>query len=146
MQGCSGEVTVERHAPQLPRFAVLPFDPLAMWGFSELFTADGTLGGAPFTRRSVKPWGDGRWWIDLPNALCAAAGVDTGDRVVLTLVPDGNAPAVEIAALLETDAALMAAWNSYPPSHQREWSRWVEEAKKPETRAARAAKVAERLR
>ncbi|RBY77646.1 hypothetical protein DQ238_14655 [Geodermatophilus sp. TF02-6] len=32
------------------------------------------------------------------------------------------------------------------PSHREEWVRWVEEAKRPETRAARIAKTAESLR
>lgn len=146
MQAFEGEVTVDRHQPDLPRFAILPFDPAARWGFTALFTADGTFGGAPFRRRSVKPWGDGRWFIDLPNALCEAAGVDVGDRVTLTLVPQGDAPPAEIKALLEADGELLANWNSYAPSHRREWSRWVEEAKKPETRQARAEKVAARLR
>lgn len=146
MQAFNGEVTVERHDAALPRFAILPFDPTARWGFNALFVADGTFGGAAFKRRSVKPWGDGRWWIDLPNALCEAAGANTGDRVALTLIPNDDAPPTELAVLLEGDAALLAAWNAYAPSHRREWSRWVEEAKKPETRKARAANVAAKLR
>jgi uncharacterized protein YdeI (YjbR/CyaY-like superfamily) len=31
-------------------------------------------------------------------------------------------------------------------THRKEWARWVEEAKKPETRASRLAKTVESLR
>lgn len=147
MKQAAGEVIVERHAPNLPRFAVLPFDPKVLWGQTALFVADGALGEAEFTRRSVKPWGDGlRWFIDLPDPLCKAAGVDTGGRVMLRLTPRDDAPPCEIAERLAGDPALGKAWLSFPPSHRREWSRWVDEAKKPETRARRADQVVGQVR
>jgi uncharacterized protein YdeI (YjbR/CyaY-like superfamily) len=56
-----------------------------------------------------------------------------------------GAPA-EIADRLAADPAFAAAWAGFPESHRREWSRWVEEAKKPETRARRADQVVEQVR
>jgi len=35
----------------------------------------------------------------------------------------------------------MEAWDKFSPSHRKEYVRWIEEAKKPETRAARVAKA-----
>ena len=39
-----------------------------------------------------------------------------------------------------------AFFEGLAPSHRKEWVRWVEEAKKPETRATRIAKTAEALK
>jgi uncharacterized protein YdeI (YjbR/CyaY-like superfamily) len=43
------------------------------------------------------------------------------------------------------DASLLEKFNKLPPSHQREYHKWIEETKKPETRAGRIAKVIEML-
>lgn len=52
---------------------------------------------------------------------------------------------VEIAGRLAADEAFAAAWARFPSSHHREWSRWVAEARKPETRARRADQVVEQV-
>jgi uncharacterized protein YdeI (YjbR/CyaY-like superfamily) len=44
------------------------------------------------------------------------------------------------------DDAGRATFARLAPSHQKEWVRWVDEAKKPETRAARIEKTATALR
>ncbi|MEK0448484.1 MAG: Bacteriocin-protection, YdeI or OmpD-Associated [Verrucomicrobiota bacterium] len=38
-------------------------------------------------------------------------------------------------------AGLAATFAAFPPSHRREFLKWVEEAKKPETRKARIGKA-----
>jgi uncharacterized protein YdeI (YjbR/CyaY-like superfamily) len=52
----------------------------------------------------------------------------------------------DLARALRADPALLAAFERMPPSHQREYVAWVEEAKRPETRARRIAQAAERVR
>jgi uncharacterized protein YdeI (YjbR/CyaY-like superfamily) len=44
------------------------------------------------------------------------------------------------------DDAAHSAFDRLAYSHQKEWVRWVEEAKKPETRAARIEKTVAALR
>ena len=44
------------------------------------------------------------------------------------------------------DDAVRSTFDGLAPSHRKEWVRWVEEAKKPETRAARITKTVESLR
>ena len=44
------------------------------------------------------------------------------------------------------DDAARAAYDALSYSHRKEWVRWVEEAKKPETRAARIEKTVTGLR
>ncbi|MBI5536816.1 MAG: YdeI/OmpD-associated family protein [Deltaproteobacteria bacterium] len=50
------------------------------------------------------------------------------------------APA-ELHALLRTNAIARAAWESLAPSHRREYVKWIDEAKKLETRASRLEKT-----
>ena len=52
----------------------------------------------------------------------------------------------ELAAALAADPTARAAYDALPPSHRAEYDRWIEEAVKPDTRARRAARAAERLR
>ena len=42
-------------------------------------------------------------------------------------------------------SALREVWNKLPYSHQREYHMWIEEAKKPETRARRIEQMVDRL-
>ena len=52
---------------------------------------------------------------------------------------------VELAAALRGNAIAAAAFDRLPPSHQREYTRWIEQAKQEKTRAGRAAKAVEML-
>lgn len=54
-------------------------------------------------------------------------------------IPTDLLSALQGADLLETFLSL-------PPSHQREYTKWVAEAAKPETRQRRATQAVERLR
>ena len=51
----------------------------------------------------------------------------------------------ELAEALRGNAAAAAAFDRLPPSHQREYTRWIEQAKQEKTRAGRAAKTVEML-
>ncbi|WP_328443056.1 YdeI/OmpD-associated family protein [Amycolatopsis sp. NBC_00438] len=52
----------------------------------------------------------------------------------------------ELAAALAAAPDAAALYEALPPSHQREYTKWVAEAKKPETRVSRAGKTVTRLR
>ena len=41
-------------------------------------------------------------------------------------------------AALTGDGELLAAWKKLPPSHQREWIRSIDDAKRPETKQRQA--------
>lgn len=51
----------------------------------------------------------------------------------------------DVAAALRSSAAALAAWQSMPPSHHREFLDWITQAKRPETRARRIAQMVARL-
>jgi uncharacterized protein YdeI (YjbR/CyaY-like superfamily) len=46
----------------------------------------------------------------------------------------------ELASTLARDAGARTAFDAMPPSHQRRYCDWIDEAKKPETRAKRVEK------
>jgi len=49
----------------------------------------------------------------------------------------------ELATALAASPGAQATWDGFAPSHRREYSEWVGEAKRAETRAARAAQSVE---
>ena len=105
-----------------------------------------TLGGYGY-RTTVAPMG-GAFWIPLAAEHREAAGVQAGQevdvQVELDTAPRETPLPEDLAAALDEDARAFV--DGLAPSHRKEGVRWVEEAKKPETRAARVEKTAEALR
>ena len=102
------------------------------------------------TYRSTVAVYDGRYYLPLNRTNRAAAGVEAGDAVKVSIEVD-DAPRVvdvpdDLAAALAGDPAVAAAFDGLSYSHQSEYVEWIEEAKKPETRARRIGKAVERLR
>jgi hypothetical protein len=124
---------------------------------AEVVTALGSGGRPPVTvtigghayRTTVARMG-GRYLIPLSAENRTAAGAAAGDEVDVDIEPDTAPREVEVPAdlaeALAGDAAAQATFDGLAFSHRKEWVRWVEEAKKPETRATRLARTVESLR
>ena len=54
-------------------------------------------------------------------------------------------PPPPLAAALAEDGELRAAWERLPPSHQGEWVKSFEDAKRPETKQRRVTQLREKL-
>jgi uncharacterized protein YdeI (YjbR/CyaY-like superfamily) len=82
-------------------------------------------------------------------AVKAATGVDAGDRVRVRMELDTEprkvAVPVDLRAALNDDPAVVSAFDTLSFTHRREYVEWVEEAKRPETRARRIAATVERV-
>jgi hypothetical protein len=82
------------------------------------------------------------------KAIREELGKVPGDPLVVTVTRDEAERRVEVpgelAAALDV-AGARPAFDALSFSHQREHVRWIEEAKKPETRARRVARTVERL-
>lgn len=89
----------------------------------------------------------GRFLIPLSAENRLAVGVEAGDSVTVEIVLD-DAPR-EVSLPEDLSGAMTASarktYESLSFTHRKEWVRWIEEAKKPETRAARVAKTVESL-
>ena len=84
------------------------------------------------------------------RAVKAATGVDAGDRVRVAMELDTEPRMVRVPAdlrrALGTDETAERAFAELSFTHRREYVDWVEEAKRPETRARRIASTVERVR
>jgi uncharacterized protein YdeI (YjbR/CyaY-like superfamily) len=79
-----------------------------------------------------------------------AADVRAGDRIVVDLELDTTErtvePPPELRAAFAQDRELRDFFDSLSFTHRKEYVRWIEEAKREETRRARAAKAVAMLR
>jgi Bacteriocin-protection, YdeI or OmpD-Associated/Domain of unknown function (DUF1905) len=93
---------------------------------------------------------DGVGRIVVNRAVKTATGVDAGDRVRVTMELDAKPRTVrvppDLRAALAEDPAARGAFAKLSFTHRREYVEWVEEAKRPETRARRIAKTVDRVR
>jgi antitoxin component of MazEF toxin-antitoxin module len=98
-------------------------------------------------RTTVAPMG-GAFYVPLAaehrEAAGLAAGQDVDVQIELDTAPRETPLPEDLDAALDDDARTF--FTGLAPSHRKEWVRWVEEAKKPETRAARIEKTAEALK
>ncbi|MEU3645774.1 YdeI/OmpD-associated family protein [Lentzea sp. NPDC034063] len=95
-------------------------------------------------RSTVAVYG-GDFMLPLSAANREAAGVAAGDTVEVTLEPDLAERTVEVpgdlAAALDRDPAVRAAFTALSYSNQRQRAEAVAAAKQPETRARRIEKI-----
>jgi hypothetical protein len=95
----------------------------------------------------------GKSYLGLRKDLLRAAAARAGDIVQIDLVeaePEEHQQAVavdppELSAALAADPAAQAAYDALPFTHRQEYARWIDEAKKSETRAERVRKTITRL-
>ena len=92
----------------------------------------------------------GRHLLGLSNANRQAAGVVTGDEVMVEVELDTEPRVVieppDFARALDADLVARAAYDRLADSHKREHVRAIESAKKPETRTRRIEKAIATLR
>lgn len=92
----------------------------------------------------------GEYLLGLSRANREAAGVQAGDTVQLRLELDVAAREVAVPPALTTaladDPEARQAFDRLAFTHRKEFARWIEEAKREETRERRVAKAIEMLR
>lgn len=105
-----------------------------------------TIGGYTYRTTAVRM--GGRFLVPLSAENRTAAGVHAGDEIDVDIALDDEPREVELppdlAAALDADAR--RHYDSLAFTHRKEWVRWVEDAKKPETRASRVEKTVAALR
>jgi len=91
----------------------------------------------------------GRFLVPLSAANRAAAGVAAGDQVDVDIEADTGPREVavpgDLAEALAQDDAARANFDALSYTHRKEWVRWIDDAKKADTRASRLAKTVESL-
>ena len=91
----------------------------------------------------------GQSYLGLRKDLLRQLHVATGDQVEIELAEDRQERVVveppELTEALAENPAAQAAYQKLPFTHRNEYARWIDEGKKPETRADRVAKTIRRL-
>jgi hypothetical protein len=95
----------------------------------------------------------GKSFLGLRKDLLREIDRQAGEVVEISLEEDSTEPPApaeaaeppELLAALDENPAVRAAYEALPPSHRREYARWVGETKQAETRAERVAKMVRRL-
>jgi len=123
----------------------IPLDVPAVFGGKRV-PVRGTINGYPF-RTTIATYG-GRYYLGFRREIREGAGIDIGDAVVILLERDDEPRTIEVpqdlAAALDTETHALFDGLSY--THRKEYVRWIEEAKRAETRQKRVAKAVELLR
>lgn len=126
----------------------VPADVLARISPKRRVPVQVTVNGHTF-RTTIAPM-QGCLILGFNKANAAAAAVGAGDRIEIELAEDTAPREVdvppELAAALAGTPAAQAAYNALSYTHRREWAEYVGQAKRPETRARRAARAVSDLR
>ena len=123
----------------------VPFDPKAELGKVRA-PVRVTING--FTFRTTIARMGGRTFVGLNREARDGTGVAAGDRVAVVLVADDEPRTVEVPPDLAAalDGGQRAFFDSLSYTHRKEYVRWIEDAKREETRRTRVAKAVEMLR
>ncbi len=142
------EVTLEKTPGMDSAFLTVPFSVKEVFGTRGLVKVKGTINGAPF-RSSLFPRGKGKHYMVVNKLLREAIGKTAGDRVKVFLDVDTEERIVtvpeDVQKVLGKRKKIKAFFDSLSYTHKKEYVAWIEEAKKPETRAARIKKMPEML-
>ena len=107
---------------------------------------EGTINGHPF-RAPLEPDPSGGLRLKVNKAMRRGAGADDGDSVELAVLgpePDPKGPA-DLRAAFKASPEARATWDELTTMGRLDWVRWIEAAKKPETRDRRVRRTIEQL-
>jgi antitoxin component of MazEF toxin-antitoxin module len=121
----------------------IPDDVMTALGSGQRPKVRVTVGGHTY-RTTVARMG-GMYLVPLNAENRQAAGVAAGDEVDVDVDIDAAPRVVEVpddlAAAIAGDAAAQRQFDTLSFTHRKEWVRWVEEAKRAETRRSRIEKA-----
>jgi hypothetical protein len=112
------------------------------------FPVRATING--YTWRTTVTRMRGENMLGLNREVRTGAGVEAGDSVDVLIELDTEPREVEVptalAAAFAQDPVAKAAFDGMAFTHRKEYARWIEEAKREETRERRVAQALEMLR
>jgi excinuclease ABC subunit A len=120
----------------------VPFDPNKAWGNRERHFASGTIDGHHY-RGMLEPAGVG-FFLSLGPAWRRNNELDAGANVEVVLHPDGlqiGDLSQDIIQAMKSEPDALKRFESLTSGYRKNMIRWIESAKRPETRAARLKRV-----
>ena len=128
-------------------YVVVPFEPGEVWGVRDRYYVTGSIDGYKI-RGCLAPEG-AQYILSLGAAWRRDNAVDMSGDVEVVLSADGprsDTMAPDIAGALETEPLAEMFFASLAPFYRKNFLRWIESAKRPETRAARIKEMMSLLR
>lgn len=128
-------------------FIALPFNPNDVWGIKQRHHITGTVSGHG-VRGSLGSDGN-QYFLPLGAAWRRDCGIDVGHTVEVVISPEGpqsQALSPDVLAALEAEPKAKAFFESLATFYRNTYIKWIESAKKPETRAARIKEMIQLLK
>ena len=128
-------------------FIALPFYPNDVWGVKVRHHIRGTVNGHD-VRGSLGSDGK-QYFLPLGAAWRRDCGLDAGDTVDVTLSPEGpqsESLSTDVGDALDAEPQAKAFFESLATFYRNTYIKWIESAKRPETRAARIKEMIELLK
>lgn len=128
-------------------FIALPFNPNDVWGIKQRHHISGTVSGHG-VRGSLGSDGT-QYFLPLGAAWRRDCGIDVGDTVEVVISPEGpqsEALSSDVLAALEAEPQAKAFFESLATFYRNTYIKWIESAKKPETRATRIKEMIQLLK
>jgi hypothetical protein len=127
-------------------FIPIPFSPNDAWGVKQRHHIRGTVNGHT-VRGSLGS--DGRqYFLPLGAAWRRGCGLEAGDPVDVALSPEGPQSenlSTDVASALDAEPQAKTFFESLATFYRNTYIKWIESAKRPETRAARIQEMIELL-
>jgi hypothetical protein len=124
-------------------YVVLPFDPVNTWGLRSRYHVRGTIDGLG-VRGALEQFDKG-YFLPLGPAYRRDAGLQLGDLVTVTLMPEGpqsKGLAADIVAALEAEPDAARFFDGLATFYRKNYLRWIDATKRsPELRAQRIAEL-----
>ena len=128
-------------------FIPIPFNPHDAWGVKTRHHITGTVNGHR-VRGSLGSDGK-QYFLPLGAAWRRDCGLDAGDKVEVVLSPEGPQSenlSSDVSAALDAEPQAKAFFESLATFYRNTYIKWIESAKRPETRAARIKEMIELLK
>ncbi len=125
---------------------VLPIPAAEAAKLRDMQTVEGMINTQRF-RAALIPQEDGSWVLPVNAAMQRGSGASAGDTVsVAVLGPEPDPlPPQDLQAEFDMSPEAVANWEQLTMLGKRDWIRWIEDTKSPETRARRVARTVEQL-
>lgn len=128
-------------------FIALPFNPNEVWGVKRRHYITDSVNGYG-VRGSLGSDGT-QYFLPLGAAWRRDCGLEAGARVEVVLSPEGpqsESLSLDVASALNAEPQAMVFFESLATFYRNTYIKWIESAKRPETRAARISEMIELLR
>ena len=126
---------------------MIPFDPNDTWGEKDRHYVTGSIAGHKI--RGVLVSNGAQFFLPLGPAWRRDNAIDSGAAIDVVLGPEGprsETIASDVAAALDREPKAKTFFESLAPFYRKNFIRWIESAKRPQTRATRITEMVDTLK